>query len=68
MGLIKIDKEVCKGCELCIHFCPKKLIDLDEGYNSKGYSFSRFKDDNNECIGCALCAKFCPDTAIEVWR
>jgi 2-oxoglutarate ferredoxin oxidoreductase subunit delta len=68
LGTITIDKEVCKGCELCVHFCPKKLIDMDDAFNLKGYHFSRFTDKNNECSGCALCAKICPDVAIEVWR
>ena len=68
MGLITIDKENCKGCELCVYFCPKKLIDMDEGFNSKGIRYSRFVDEGKVCTGCALCAKICPDVAIEVWR
>ncbi|MEN6519615.1 MAG: 4Fe-4S binding protein [Armatimonadota bacterium] len=68
MALIEINKELCKGCELCIHFCPKKLIEMADGFNSKGNRFSQFKDSDGSCIGCALCAKVCPDVAIEVWR
>ena len=37
MGEIKIDRERCKGCELCVHFCPKHCIAIDESYNSRGY-------------------------------
>lgn len=67
MAIIVIDKELCKGCELCVHFCPKKNISMDDQYNSKGIRFSCFIDDG-ECTGCAICAKICPDVAIEVWR
>jgi len=40
--LIEIDKELCKGCELCMHFCPKKIIEMADGFNSKGSRFSCF--------------------------
>lgn len=65
--VIKIDKERCKGCEFCVHFCPKKAIRMADGLNSKGHRFSCV-DESVECSGCAVCAKFCPDVAIEVWR
>lgn len=67
MALIAVDKELCKGCELCVHFCPKKVIVMADGFNSRGCRFSCFID-SGECTGCALCAKICPDVAIEVWR
>ena len=78
MGEIKIDRERCKGCELCVHFCPKDCIAIDESYNSRGYRpaiFTRWAGTScpgrtvgEECTGCAICARICPDIAIEVWR
>ena len=68
MGAITIDREACKGCELCVHFCPLKLIVMSDNINSKGYQYSVYRDERNKCTGCALCAKICPDVAIEVWR
>ncbi len=66
-GKINIDQELCKGCELCIAFCPKKLIALSDKLNAAGYLPSAFKD-SDECSGCASCALVCPEVAIEVYR
>ena len=66
-GMISIDQERCKGCELCIEFCPKKAIYLSDRLNLKGYFVAAF-DDGKECTGCATCAVMCPDVAIEVMK
>ncbi len=67
MGEIKINREKCKGCELCVHFCPKGCIVIDEAINNRGYRPGSFAKPD-ECTGCAICARVCPDIAIEVWR
>lgn len=66
-GRIEINQELCKGCELCIQFCPKKLIKLSDSINAAGYNPSSF-DGAKECTGCATCALVCPEVAIEVYR
>ncbi|OHD72395.1 MAG: hypothetical protein A2W19_13695 [Spirochaetes bacterium RBG_16_49_21] len=66
-GKIEIDQDLCKGCELCIFFCPKKLITLSDKLNAAGYPPSAFSG-NGECTGCATCALVCPEVAIEVYR
>jgi 2-oxoglutarate ferredoxin oxidoreductase subunit delta len=66
-GRIEINQELCKGCELCISFCPKKLISLSDTLNAAGYLPSVFND-AGECTGCATCAVVCPEVAIEVYR
>jgi len=66
-GSITINRELCKGCELCIFFCPKKSISLSDEFNSSGYTTAQF-DDDGECTGCAVCALVCPEVAIEVYR
>jgi 2-oxoglutarate ferredoxin oxidoreductase subunit delta len=67
IGKIVIDKERCKGCQLCISACPKKLIVLSEDFNEMGYHFVLF-DGSEECTGCTMCGRICPDMAIEVYR
>jgi 2-oxoglutarate ferredoxin oxidoreductase subunit delta len=64
-GSITIDRERCKGCSLCIEFCPKKVIYISNDLNLKGYYVAAF-DTSRECAGCATCAIICPDVAIEV--
>ena len=67
-GYIEIDRELCKGCELCIYFCPKGVICLSDKLNASGYLAAAFNDSNDECTGCAICAIVCPEVAIEVYR
>lgn len=66
-GSIEISRELCKGCELCISFCPKVSISLSEKLNAAGYLPASFKN-KAECTGCAICALVCPEVAIEVYR
>lgn len=67
MGKIKIDKQRCKGCQLCIVTCPKKTIHLAEEFNEKGYHFAVFED-AGDCTACTFCGRICPDMAIEVYK
>ncbi len=74
-GRITIDRELCKGCGLCITVCPKKQIEISDSLNAKGYYPAKFKEEtdspgskDSKCTGCAMCAITCPDVAIEVYR
>lgn len=66
MPYIKIDREKCKGCLLCVTVCPKGELKQDEKLNRKGIKPAVFSEEN--CIGCAFCAVICPDTAVEVYK
>ena len=66
-GCIEIDAELCKGCELCVSFCPKDIIALSKRLNAGGYQ-SAVVNGDGECTGCAICAVVCPEVAIEVFR
>jgi 2-oxoglutarate ferredoxin oxidoreductase subunit delta len=67
-GKINIDKELCKGCELCIAACPKGLIQKGKTLNRSSYFSAEFVGNAEQCEGCALCATICPEVAIEVYR
>lgn len=63
--LVRIDPERCKGCELCVSVCPRKILKLHEGINSRGQNYACVTD-QRQCIGCLQCTDICPDTAIEI--
>lgn len=64
---LSFDKDRCKGCELCISVCPKKILALDSAANAKGYRPAGCTDESS-CIGCASCAKMCPDSIITITK
>lgn len=54
-----ITRDWCKGCGICVHFCPKDVLELDE----KEKAFAARPED---CICCMSCEIRCPDLAIDV--
>lgn len=67
MAKITVNKDKCKGCLLCVSFCPKDKIKVSKDLNKFGINFVYFQDDG-ECIGCSQCAVVCPDCCIEVYK
>ncbi len=66
MSKVTVNEDVCKGCGLCVHACPKGVLLLSpDRLNAKGYSpaIVQFAE---KCIGCAMCGMMCPDSAITV--
>ena len=53
---LTIDKNWCKGCGICVAFCPKNVLEIKEGK-------SNIKD-MDACIFCGQCEQRCPDFAI----
>jgi 2-oxoglutarate ferredoxin oxidoreductase subunit delta len=67
MPKITVNNERCKGCELCVISCPKKIIEMSAELNKKGYHFAKLSDESL-CTGCGFCYQICPDVAIEVYK
>ncbi|MCL2166908.1 MAG: 4Fe-4S binding protein [Clostridiales bacterium] len=66
MAKITVNDEFCKGCEMCVLFCPNKIMALSKDkLNSKGYHPAELTDES-KCTGCCICASMCPDIAITV--
>lgn len=61
--MIVIDARYCKGCGICIHFCPKHVLEMSSEVNSLGYYMPHVVD-GGKCTDCRQCELFCPDFAI----
>ena len=53
---LEITKAWCKGCGICVEFCPKKVLKLVNGKADIA--------DENECLRCGICENLCPDFAV----
>ncbi len=51
----------CKGCGICVAFCPKEVYKMDEIGKPDVVKA-------DACIGCLFCVLHCPDFAITVTR
>jgi len=54
-----IIRHFCKGCRICVAFCPTGTLDLDD-------RFKVYLRNPEKCIGCRMCQLRCPDLAIHV--
>lgn len=55
----RINSDWCKGCGICVHFCPKNVLELDEEHKAVAMR-------PEDCIACKLCEFRCPDLAVEI--
>ena len=60
-----IEKELCKGCGLCVYYCPNDVLRMTQQRNKKGYNVVEVANPQ-ECIGCKMCEINCPDFVIHV--
>lgn len=56
MKQLQINPHLCKGCGICVAFCPKSALELKKGKVAL--------KEQNDCILCGLCEQRCPDYAI----
>ena len=67
MPNVIIDKEMCKGCGLCIAACPKKALSISKTQNAKGI-FPAEVACPEKCTSCTFCGLVCPDIAIQIYK
>jgi len=60
-GEVVINREWCKGCNICVAFCPNEVLTLDDDEKA---CWSH----PEKCKKCGLCEMRCPDIAIELVR
>ncbi len=58
---LEITEAWCKGCDICVKFCPERCLALNE--NGKVVV-----KDADACTGCRLCEMLCPDFAIRLHK
>jgi len=56
---IRINRDWCKGCGICVHFCPKQVLELDREDKALAVRL-------DDCICCRMCEMRCPDLAVEI--
>ena len=67
-GAVTVNKERCKGCNLCVVAGTTDTLSLQPlEVNDRGYHFA-YMSNPDACIGCCSCALVCPDACIEVYR
>ena len=59
LKMLHINEQWCKGCAICVSFCPKQVLALnDDGKATVA--------DAEQCNVCMQCELRCPDLAITV--
>ena len=65
-GKVTFETEKCKGCLLCVEFCPQHILYQDKNaFNKAVYNIITVSEPE-KCVGCAFCAMMCPDSVITV--
>ena len=55
-----IRPELCKGCSICVEFCPVDALSIEEKRPIVT------ADHMEKCIACGMCELRCPDFAIYI--
>jgi len=57
---IKLDRDSCKGCKLCMNACFVDVIRWDEDNEKPIFAYPE------DCVWCLACEVACPEDCIEV--
>ena len=54
---VKVDEELCVGCEECLEVCKFRSMEMHDGIAMVN---------QNRCLGCGRCEQVCPNDAISI--
>lgn len=63
-GVFKLREDRCKGCDICIDFCPTQALRRAPESSPNGVFLPILEE--AKCTYCGLCDLLCPDLAITV--
>jgi 2-oxoglutarate ferredoxin oxidoreductase subunit delta len=64
-GQVYLIPERCKGCRLCVEFCPQDVLQESAHKNAKGYRYPAVAPGKETaCVHCEFCSLVCPEFAI----
>ena len=62
---IMIQNQLCKGCELCVTYCPEDILEMGTELNTKSYFFPHaIPNKEADCKQCRNCERVCPELSI----
>ncbi len=62
-GDVHIISARCKGCKLCVEYCPRDVLAVSDEMNEKGYH-PPIAVAPERCVVCRLCELLCPEFCI----
>ncbi|HEU5315747.1 MAG TPA: ferredoxin family protein [Chloroflexota bacterium] len=64
-GQVHLIPERCKGCKLCVEFCPQDVLVISDSMNAKGYRYPVVAAGKQDaCVACGFCTLICPEFAV----
>ncbi|MFC1798245.1 hypothetical protein ACFLZL_00350 [Thermodesulfobacteriota bacterium] len=65
MYKVKILREKCKGCGLCLLYCMEEAMCVSSQVNEIGYFPAEIYAEHR-CNGCKACYVMCPEGIVEI--
>ena len=60
MKRLGVNTAWCKGCGICVTFCPKQVLGMEKG---------KVKIlDEAKCVRCGMCENLCPDFSVFLYE
>ena len=64
-GQVFLIPERCKGCRMCVAFCPQQVLRESSTVNAIGYHLPEIAPKKEyACVHCGFCTMVCPEFAI----